>query len=182
MGPPKQNIVAPIILQNLNNSIRIPLWMAFPSCDSQQALLYVVRRWCSSSFGVIASMNASVSKECGKPMNVCTWGEFWFLVPISETPLEAEFWFRFRLRIFWSEFIFRIPLLKSHQIGITILKFRIPEFCSCRNSVHLILYQKTIAISFPTKITSTGSTCKMSRCHFGGQNNHAAKLISTQNE
>jgi hypothetical protein len=34
-------------------------------------------------------------------------------------------------------------------------------------------------MSFPAKITSTCSTCKMCKCHFGGQNNHAAKITSS---
>jgi hypothetical protein len=63
------------------------------------------------------------------------------------------------------------PLLKSHQIGILIWKFGILIFFLRWNSGHLILYQKTIAISFPTKITSTCSTCKMSRCDVGGTQN-----------
>jgi hypothetical protein len=125
--------------------------------------------------GVLAPQQES---EWASPLvgnsNFC----FQFLGPSS----EAEFRFRFHFRIFQSENLFRNLLLKSHQIRILIPKFGIPEFCSHRNSVHLILYQKTIAISFLAKNTSTYSTCKTSRCHFGGQNNHAAKSTSTQNE
>jgi hypothetical protein len=43
--------------------------------------------------------------------------------------------------------------LKNQQIGIPIQKFRILKKMLCKNSVHLILYQKTIAITFPVKIT-----------------------------
>jgi hypothetical protein len=104
---------------------------------------------------------------------------FWlrFLGP----PSEAEFQICFRFRIFRSIFLFRILLLKSNRIEIPIPKIGIPIFLR-RNSLHLMLYQKTIAISFPTKITSTCSTCKTNRCDFGGQRNHAAKLTSSQNK
>ncbi len=104
---------------------------------------------------------------------------FWFR--FLWFPTEAEFQFHFWFQIFWLELAFWILLLKSHQIRILIPKFGIPNFLLHRNSVHLILYQKTTGISFPHKITSTHSTCKTSRCDFGGQSNHAAKLTSTQN-
>ncbi len=133
--------------------------------------------------------------------------QFRFLGP----PSEAEFWFCFQFWIFRPHFFFRILLLKSHQIGILVLKFRIPIFLS-RKTLHLIFYCKIIVLaqlvkhttldhvdvgtiptlgellinlvyrSVPSETTSTCYTCKMSRCDLGGQSNHATKLTFTQNE
>ncbi len=108
--------------------------------------------------------------------------EFQFLVPISGTPIGSGIPILFPIPDIPVRFFFWILLLKIHQIGIPIPKFDFPNFGLHRNSIHLILNQKTIAISFPAKITSTCSTCKTSRCHFGGQHIHAAKSTSTQNE
>ncbi len=79
---------------------------------------------------------------------------------------------------------FRYTLLKSHQVGIPISKFGILKFLLCRNSVHLILYQKTIAL--PALLVKQVDVMlvglNMSRCDVGRQNNHAAILTSTQNK
>jgi hypothetical protein len=87
-------------------------------------------------------------------LGVLEW-EFQFLVPISGTPIGSGILILFSVPNILVGFFFRMWLLKSHQIEIPVPKFRIPEFCSHRNSVYLMLYQKTIAISFPAKITST---------------------------
>ncbi len=104
---------------------------------------------------------------------------FWF--QFLGLPSEAEFQFRFRFWIFRSEFFleFRCWKVITSEFWLQNSEF---HFFLLRNSFYLILYQKTIAISFPAKITSTLSTCKVSRYDFGGQSNHAAELTSTQNK
>ncbi len=72
---------------------------------------------------------------------------FWFR--FLGPPLEAEFWFCFW---FWIFHFFWIPLLKSHQIGIPIPKYGIPNFVLRRNSIHLILLETLIAIAQPVDL------------------------------
>ncbi len=120
-----------------------------------------------------------------------TWNprlEIPILVPISGTPIGSGILIPFQILGILVRFFFWIPLLKSHQTRVPICKIWNSINFSCRNSVHLILYiyqgqhQKTLAVSFPAKITSTCFTWKTSRCNFGRQYNHATKFTSTQNK
>jgi hypothetical protein len=58
MGPPERMTVAPLMLQNLKGGSWMPSWTALPSCDPQHASLYLVRRWCWSLDGGMASVYA----------------------------------------------------------------------------------------------------------------------------
>jgi hypothetical protein len=93
------------------------------------------------------------------------------LVPIPGTSIGSGILILLLILEILVGFFFRISLLKNPQIGIPILKFGIPKFLFRMKSVHLILYQKTIAISFPAKITSTHSNCITSRCDVGRTQN-----------
>ncbi len=81
----------------------------------------------------------------------------WRLVGNSDIfmgpPSEAEFQFHFRFQRFWLNFFYKFRCWKIDKSEFRFwnleFKKKIP-----RNSVHLISYQKIIAISFPTKITS----------------------------
>ncbi len=76
---------------------------------------------------------------------------FWFqfLGPLS----EAEFCFRFWFQRFWPDFFLNSAVEKLTNRN-TDSKIRNSKKKILRNSVHLISYQITIAISFPVKITS----------------------------
>ncbi len=111
----------------------------------------------------------------------CLGWEFQFLVPISGTPIGSRILIPFLIPDIPVRIFLNSAVEKSSNRN-SDFEIRNSKILLRRNSVHLILYQKTIAISFPAKITSTCSTCKTSRCNFGTQNNHATKLTSTQNE
>ena len=98
--------------------------------------------------------------------------EFQFSVPISGTPIGSGILIPFLIPEIPVRFFFWFPLLKNKQIWIPIPKFEIQKKIR-RKSVHLILYQKTIAISFPTKITSC--------CHLNIYSKQVA-AISTSTE
>jgi hypothetical protein len=112
--------------------------------------------------------------------------EFLFLVLISGTPIGSGIPILFQILGIPVGFFFRIPLLKTHQIWILICKIWNSVIFSRTNQVHLISYvyqgqcQKTPAIPFPAKITSTSFTWKTSRCNFSRQNNHPPKFTFTQ--
>ncbi len=81
---------------------------------------------------------------------------FWlFLAWLGIPILGSNFWDPHQKQnsnsVFYAGYsgrnFFWIPLLKSHQIGIPIPKYGIPNFVLCRNSIHLILHETLIAIA-----------------------------------